>query len=171
MSPFAGLCPLSKANYIQLQGDKAVSVVSIGQQLLVLGHFEAVVDNSEWHWVTTGLFLCYYIILQKSRDLIKKLTSACMLQSSQVTRVPEVLWSQIPISACLFQSSKLPEFQKFYGRRHLTLPVLCKVTNYQSSRSFMASNCDLYVSNSKFPSFESFKFPKLQIHPRILPLL
>ena len=45
MSPFAGLCPLSKANYIQLQGDKAVSVVSIGQQLLVLGHFEAVMDK------------------------------------------------------------------------------------------------------------------------------
>ena len=35
----------------------------------------------------------------------------------------------------------------------------------------MASNCDLYMSNSKFPSFESFKFPKLQIHPYILPLL
>ena len=35
----------------------------------------------------------------------------------------------------------------------------------------MASNCDLYMSNSKFPSFESFKFPKLQIHPHILPLL
>ena len=148
MSPFAGLCPLSKANYIQLQGDKAVSVVSIGQQLLVLGHFEAVVDISEWRWVGTGLFLCCYIILQKSRDLIKILTSACMLQSY-----------------------KFPEFQKFYGRRHLTLPVLCKVTNYQSSRSFMASNCDLYMSNSKFPSFESFKFPKLQIHPHVLPLL
>merc|ERR1711973_180531 len=40
--------------------------------------------------------------------------SACMLQSSQVTRVPEVFWSQIPISACLLQSSKLPEFQKFF---------------------------------------------------------
>ena len=92
------------ANNIQLQGDKAVSVVSIGQQLLVLGHFEAVVDISEWRWVGTGLFLCCYIILQKSRDLIKILTSACMLQSY-----------------------KFPEFQKFYGRRHLTLPVLVKL--------------------------------------------
>ena len=92
MSPFAGLCPLSKANYIQLQGDKAVSVVSIGQQLLVLGHFETVVDNSEWHWVSIGLFLCCYLYC---RDLIKILTSACMLQSY-----------------------KFPEFQKFYGCRY-----------------------------------------------------
>ena len=120
MSPFAGLCPLSKANNIQLQGDKAVSVVSIGQQLLVLGHFEAVVDNSEWHWVSTGLFLCCYIILQKSRDLIKILTSACMLQSY-----------------------KFPEFQKFYGRRYRSLPVCFKVPSYQSSRSFLVGDNDL----------------------------
>ena len=99
-------------------------------------------------------------------------TDLCLSVSKlQVTRVPEVFWSQILNSACPLQSYKLPEFQKFYGRRHLTLPVLCKVTSYQSSRSFMASNCDLYMSNSKFPSFESFKFPKLQIHPHILPLL
>ena len=65
MSPFAGLCPLSKATYIQLQGDKAVSVVSIGQQLLVLGHFEAVVDISEWRWVGTGLFMLLYNIAKK----------------------------------------------------------------------------------------------------------
>ena len=118
MSPFAGLCPLSKANYIQLQGDKAVSVVSIGQQLLVLGHFEAVVDNSEWHWVSTGLFLCCYIILQKSRDLIEILTSACMLQSSKLPEFQKFFWLQIPISACPLQSYKLPEFQKFFGRRY-----------------------------------------------------
>ena len=88
-----------------------------GQQLLVLGHFEAVVDNSEWHWVSTGLFLCCYIILQKSRDLIKILTSACMLKSY-----------------------KFPEFQKFYGCRYWPLPVCCKVTSYQSSRSFMVAD-------------------------------
>ena len=35
------------------------------------------------------------------------LISACLFQSSQVTRVPEVFWSQIPISACLFQSSQV----------------------------------------------------------------
>ena len=126
MSPFAGLCPLSKANYIQLQGDKAVSVVSIGQQLLVLGHFEAVVDISEWRWVGTGLFLCCYIILQKSRDLIKILTSACMLQSY-----------------------KFPEFQKFYGRRYRSLPVCFKVPSYQSSRSFMVADTELCLSFAK----------------------
>ena len=43
---------------------------------------------------------------------------ACMFQSSQVTRVPEVFWLQILISACLLQSYKLPELQKFYGRRY-----------------------------------------------------
>ena len=94
-----------------------MSVVSIGQQLLVLGHFEAVVDISEWRWVGTGLFLCCYIILQKSRDLIKILTSACMLQSY-----------------------KFPEFQKFYGRRYRSLPVCFKVPSYQSSRSFMVAD-------------------------------
>ena len=111
-----------------------------------------------------------YNIAKKQR--FDKDTDLCLYVAKlQVPRVPEVLWLQILNSACPLQSYKLPEFQKFYGRRHLTLPVLCKVTNYQSSRSFMASNCDLYMSNSKFPSFESFKFPKLQIHPHILPLL
>ena len=37
--------------------------------------------------------------------------------------------------------------------------------------NILASNCDLYLLHSKFPSFESFKFPKLQFHPRILPYL
>ena len=126
MSPFAGLCPLSKASYIHLQSDNAVSGVSIGQQWLVLGHFDAVVDNSEWHWVSTGLFLCCYIILQKSRDLIKILTSACMLQSY-----------------------KFPEFQKFYGRRYRSLPVCFKVPSYQSSRSFLVADTDLCLSVAK----------------------
>ena len=130
-------------------------------------------------------------------------TDLCLsVAKLQVTRVPEVFWSQIPISACLFQSSKLPEFQKFLGHRYRSLPVCCKVPSYQSSRSWialdsesciakahelnifstqssklrefssiLASNCDLYLFNSKFPSFESFKFPKLQFHPRILPYL
>ena len=68
----------------------------------------------------------------------------------QVTRVPEVFWSQIPISACLFQSSKLPEFQKFFGCRYRSLPVCFKVTSYQSFRSFLVADTNLCLSVSKF---------------------
>ena len=89
-------------------------------------------DISEWRWVGTGLFLCCYIILQKSRDLIKILTSACMLQSY-----------------------KFPEFQKFYGRRYRSLPVCFKVPSYQSSRSFLVADTDLCLSVAKFPSYQS----------------
>ena len=67
--------------------------------------------------------------------------SACMLQSSQVTRVPKVFMLQILISVCLLQSYKLPEFQKFFGRR------VTRVLEYPGFKS------DLFLFNSKFPSF------------------
>ena len=121
MSPFAGLCPLSKANYIHLQSDNAVSGVSIRQQWLVL-----------------------------SRDLIEILTSACMLQSSKLPEFQKFFWLQIPISACLSQSYKLPEFQKFFGCRYRSLPVCFKVTSYQSFRSFLVADTNLCLSVSKF---------------------
>ena len=45
-------------------------------------------------------------------------TDLCLsVAKLQVTRVPEVFWSQILTSACLLQSSKLPEFQKFFRCR------------------------------------------------------
>ena len=53
-------------------------------------------------------------------------------------------------SACLLQSSKLPEFQKFFGRRYQSLPVCCKVTSYQSFRSFLVADTNLCLSVAKF---------------------
>ena len=67
----------------------------------------------------------------------------------QVTRVPEVFLLHIPTSTCLFQSYKLPEFQKFFGCGYSSLPACCKVTSYQSSRSFFVAYTDLCLSVSK----------------------
>ena len=79
--------------------------------------------------------LCLYVAkfpsYQSFRSFLVADTDLCLyVASSQVTRVPEVFWSQIPISACMLQVPKLPEFQKFFGRRYRSLPVCCKVTSY-----------------------------------------
>ena len=62
-------------------------------------------------------------------------------------------------------SYKLPEFQKFYGRRYWPLPVRCKATSYQSSRSFMIT--DRLTNRTYFPlkirSYENFGIFWLQI--------
>ena len=116
---------------------------------------------------------------QSSRSFLVADTNLCLYVSKfQVTRVPEVFWLKIMISACMFQSYKLPEFQKFFGRRYRSLPVCCKVPrlpefqkffglryrslpvcckvpSYQSSRSFFVADNDLCLSVSKFPSYQS----------------
>ena len=58
--------------------------------------------------------------------------SACLLQSSQVTRVPEVFWSQIPISACLFQSSQVTRVPEVFW---LQIPIsACMLQSSQVTR-------------------------------------
>merc|ERR1711978_218288 len=93
---------------------------------------------------------------QSSRSFLVADTDLCLyVASSQVTRVSEVFWSQIPISACMLQVPKLPEFQKFFGRRYRSLPVCCKFPSYQSFRSFLVADTDLCLSVAKFPSYQS----------------
>ena len=87
---------------------------------------------------------------QSFRSFLVADTDLCLsLAKLQVTRVPEVFWSLILTSACLLQSYKLPEFQKFFGCRYRSLPVCFKVTSYQSSRSLLVADTDLCLYVAK----------------------
>ena len=79
----------------------------------------------------------------------------------QVTRVSEVFWLQIPISACLLQSYKLPEFQKFFGCRYRSLPVCFKVPKlpeFQKFFSFVFCTCFIEYNALSLP------FPTISCH-------
>ena len=67
--------------------------------------------------------------------------------SSRLCSLP---WGQHGQVENLIQSSKLPEFQKFFGGRYRSQPVCCKVPSFQSSRSFLVADTDLCLSVSKF---------------------
>merc|ERR1712240_262577 len=51
---------------------------------------------------------CQVTSYQSFRSFLVADTDLCLsVAKLQVTRVPEVFWSQIPISACMFQSSQV----------------------------------------------------------------